>query len=94
MTMVNYKLRDQILHHLEHDEFYIEISSTLIRDPQDPRYSEFSLEEDGVLRYRHRIYIPNNPELRRQILGEFHSTPYSGHPGVTKMLDDIKPLYF
>ena len=74
--------------------FMLRLVQPFIRDPQDPTYSEFSLEDDGLLRYRHKIYIPNNPELRRQILGEFHSTPYSAHPGVTKMLADIKPIYF
>ena len=94
MTTVNFKLRDQILRHLEHDEFYTKINLALIRNPQDSKYSEFSLEEDGLLRYCHKIYVPNNPELRRLILGEYHLAPYSGHPGVMKMLSDIKPLYF
>ena len=39
MTMVSFRLRDQILQHLEHDELYIEISIALIRDLQDPKYS-------------------------------------------------------
>lgn len=40
------------------------------------------------------MYIPRVPEIRRIILEEFHTAPYSGHPGVTKMMADIKPLYF
>ena len=70
------------------------ISLVLIRDPQDPKYSKFRIEEDGLLRYHDKIYIPNKIELRRMILEESHSTPYSGHLGVTKMLSNIKPLYF
>ena len=93
MATINFRLKDQILH-LEHDEFYAEISLALIRDPQDSKYSEFSLEEDGLLRYHNRIYVPNNSKLQRMILKESHLAPYSRHPGVTKMLSDIKPLYF
>lgn len=77
MATINFRLRDQILQNLEHDEFYAEISLALIRDPQDSNYSEFSLEEDGFLGYHDRIYVPNNPKLRRLIMGEFHSAPYS-----------------
>ena len=77
MATINFILKDQILQYLEHDEFYAEISLALIRDPQDSKYSEFSFDEDGLLRYYSRIYVPNNLELRRLILGEFHSTPYS-----------------
>lgn len=40
------------------------------------------------------MYIPNSSELRKTIWKEVHIAPYSGHPGVTKMLADIKPLYF
>ena len=63
MTKVKFQLRDQNLQHLEHDDFHVEISLALIRDPQDPKYSDFNLEEDGLLRYRHRIYVPNHLEL-------------------------------
>ena len=94
MTKVKFQLRDQILQYLEHNNFYAEISMTLIRDPQDPKYSNVNLEEDGLLRYRHRIYVPNHPELQRLILEEYHLAPYLGHLGVTKMLSNIKPLYF
>lgn len=52
------------------------------------------MEEDGLLRYHDRIYIPNKTELWRMILEESHLAPYSGQPGVSKMLSDIKPLYF
>ena len=94
MTTVTLDLRDQIVQQLEQDEFYVEINLALIRDLQDPKYSEFSLKEDGLLRYRNRIYIPNHPDLRRQILNEFHSAPYSGHPGVKKIHVDLRRLFY
>ena len=52
--------------------------------------AEFSLSPDGVLNLKGRICIPNDEELRKQLLEEAHTTPYSVHPGATKMYKDMK----
>ena len=38
--------------------------------------------------------MPNVGELRRDILEEAHQTPYTIHPGATKMYQDLKQLYW
>jgi hypothetical protein len=45
------------------------------------------------LRFRGRIYVPPNEELRMMILSEAHRAVYMTHPGVTKMRVDLKPLF-
>jgi hypothetical protein len=52
------------------------------------------LENDGLIRYNNRIYVPPNEELRSLILSEAHRTIYMVHPGVMKMKEDLKPLFF
>ncbi|KAL5554208.1 hypothetical protein UlMin_041609 [Ulmus minor] len=52
--------------------------------------SEFSLSSDGILNFKGRLCVPNDEELRTQILTEAHTTPYSVHPGATKMYKDMK----
>ncbi|KAL5544082.1 hypothetical protein UlMin_007866 [Ulmus minor] len=52
--------------------------------------TEFSLSPDGVLNLKGRICIPNDKELRNQLLEEAHTTPYSVHYGATKMYKDMK----
>jgi len=44
------------------------------------RASEWS-EHDGLLCFRDRIYVPNDPELRRRITSQHHDTRVAGHPG-------------
>lgn len=44
-----------------------------------------SINPEGLLTFRSRIYIPLDQELRRTILSEAHQTTYSCHPGETKM---------
>jgi hypothetical protein len=59
-----------------------------------PRYEGFSFDSDGLLRFKIRIYVLSNDELRMLILSEAHREVYMAHPGVTKMREDLKPLFF
>ena len=40
---------------------------------------DYCLTTYGLVRFRDRIYVPNNSELKKLILREFHAKPYSGH---------------
>ena len=39
---------------------------------------DIELEEDGLITYKNRIYIPNVAYLRRVVMDEIHQAPYSG----------------
>ena len=56
--------------------------------------SDFKVDEQGVLRFRGRICIPDNDELKRLILEESHRSSLSIHPGATKMYHDLKKLFW
>jgi hypothetical protein len=53
----------------------------------------FTLDKEGLLRFKNQIYVPPNNELRSLILNEAHRVVYMTHPGVTKMRADLKPLF-
>ncbi|XP_071940239.1 uncharacterized protein [Coffea arabica] len=55
---------------------------------------DFNVSSDGLLRYRSRYVIPQDPELKREILEEAHRSKYTVHPGTTKMYQDLKQLYW
>ncbi|XP_042387466.1 uncharacterized protein LOC121979543 [Zingiber officinale] len=48
----------------------------------------------GVVRYKDRIWVPKMGTLREDLMNEAHNTPYSTHPGSTKMYRDMKLLYW
>ena len=60
----------------------------------DKRYEGYKLEEDGLLTYKGRIYIPNVANLRRVVMDEIHQAPYSGHPGYQKTIATARKQYF
>jgi hypothetical protein len=48
-----------------------------IKDEKSPGFSE---DDQGVLWYKGRIYVPNIKELKDKILREAHESAYSIHP--------------
>ena len=53
----------------------------------------FSVDQQGVVRYKDRLVVPSNEELRRKILNEAHHSKLSIHPGSNKMYHDLRYLY-
>ena len=51
-------------------------------------------ESDGMLMQEGRMYVPNNLELKKEILDEAHCSAYAMHPGGTKMYHTIQPFYY
>jgi hypothetical protein len=50
----------------------------------------FREDEQGTIWFEKRVCVPQDPELRKLILQEAHDSPYSIHPGNTKMYMDVK----
>jgi hypothetical protein len=59
-----------------------------------PKFEGFTMDNDGLLRFKGQIYVSPNDELRSLILNEAHREMYMAHPGVTKMRADLKTLFF
>ena len=74
-------LRQQILNHAAKDEMYVQVKDKLQQQSIENSYEGYKLEEDGLLTYKGRIYIPNVAELRIVVMDEIHQAPYSSHLG-------------
>src|SRR5262249_39245681 len=86
---VRSNLMDEIKAAQDSDPALVELK-TAVQNGQAP---EFRLD-NGVLKYGHRLCVPDVGELRQRILREAHFTPYSVHPGATKMYHDVKDMYW
>ena len=51
------------------------------------------MEEDGLLTYKNRVYIPNIAYLRRVAMDEIHHAPYSSHPKYQKTIATARKQY-
>jgi hypothetical protein len=52
--------------------------------------SEFKLTDDGILKFRNRLCVPNDPQIKREILEDAHRSRFTVHPGSTKMYRDLQ----
>jgi len=48
----------------------------------------------GSLRFRNRLCVADHPDLRKEILQESYNSPFSTHPGSTKMYRDMRTHYW
>ncbi|KAL0560877.1 hypothetical protein IC582_001292 [Cucumis melo] len=55
---------------------------------------EFSLSFDGGLLFERRLCVPSDSAVKTELLSEAHSSPFSMHPGSTKMYQDLKRVYW
>ena len=60
----------------------------------DGKPREFSIGENDLVRFRGRLCVPQKSEVKMDILREAHKTPYTVHPGETKMYRDLKQNFW
>src|SRR3954464_12346442 len=73
-----------------HDEEIRKIKGQI---PQG-KAEHFRTDEQDVLWFKDRICVPDQNNLRQQILREAHESAYSIHPGGTKMYQDVKAVFW
>jgi hypothetical protein len=55
---------------------------------------DFSEDDEGVLWYKGKIYVPNVKEIKDKMRHEAHEFAYSNHPRENKMYHDLKATYW
>ena len=66
----------------------------LMEDVKKGSKPDFVLSYDGVLRFRTRLCVPDDGDLRREFLEEAHCSRLAIHPGGTKMYKDLRQNYW
>jgi hypothetical protein len=72
----------------------MEIKTKLQPDNLQKKIEDYNLENDEVLMYRGKIYVPNSEELKNIILGEMHNVPYVGNPCYQKNIAAVERQYY
>ena len=66
-------LRQQIVSHTAEDEMYVQVlKDKLQQQILEKKYEGYKLEEDGLLTYKNKIYIPNVADMMRVVMDEIH----------------------
>ncbi|XP_050915387.1 uncharacterized protein LOC127130418 [Lathyrus oleraceus] len=55
---------------------------------------DFKIDENGVMRFRGKVCVPDFPELKKKILEEGHRSGLNIHPSATNMYQDLKKMFW
>ena len=84
-------LLEQIVIEQRQDASEIPHIMKLIAEGRGPH---FSIDDQGVVKFKNRLVVPSSDELRRKILDETHNSKLSIHPRSNKMYHDLRHLYW
>nr|CAE04480.3 OSJNBa0029L02.21 [Oryza sativa Japonica Group] len=66
----------------------------ILKNMKQGKAAGFTEDEHGTLWNGNGVCVPDDKELKQLILQEAHESPYSIHPGSTKMYLDLKGKYW
>ena len=85
------------------NDFLVLIKERQLSDPKlqktvgllgTEKAKDFTVGVDRVLRFRGRVCIPEDLEVKGMILEEGHKSRFNMHPGMTKMYHDLKESFW
>jgi hypothetical protein len=95
VILLQTNLREKILTIQFDDDWYKEVKENIGQETMMvPRFEGYTLDNDGLMRYNNKICVLPNDELKSLTLSKAHTAMYTAHPGVRKMREDLKPLFF
>ncbi|CAA0811411.1 Unknown protein, partial [Striga hermonthica] len=83
-------LRERIVAEQSNDRFLCRMKEL----SEAGRVGGFAVASDGALVSEGRLCVPKVWELRKDILREAHSAPYTVHPGSSKMYQDLRKSFW
>ena len=66
----------------------------LKKSVQTGKFTDFTLDDEGILWISGRLCVPDVDNMREEILEEAHIVAYNVHSGVTKIYHSIRNLYW
>ena len=74
-----------------HDEFLEKVKAQLVASEVDENWSMY---EDGSVRFKWRLCVPKDVEMRNELLVDAHRAKYTIHLGNNKMYQDLKRQFW
>ena len=88
----------ETLHQLQQGDAFAQQRITDFTRVESTRSSRkahvWRLDEEKVLRYKGRIYVPEEPAIRQEVLFQNHDTHMAGHFGARRTLELISRQYY
>jgi hypothetical protein len=76
------------------DGNYTKMMAELQNSSTNSDQPDISINKEGLLRFKNRLYIPESIELKLTILDEMHKKPYFDHRGYQKTISTLRRLFY
>jgi hypothetical protein len=93
-NIFNTILKDRMLEDTNSNQQHLKIKETLQQVNLQHKFNYYELQEDGILTYREKIYVPNSSDLKTIVVREMHNVTYARHPRYQKTFAAVKIQYF
>src|ERR1700709_548514 len=96
IKLVDLELQKDIIDATDKDEFFGKALSALKETGTPPIKSKLTdwKEEEGILFFKERCYVPPFNDLRQHITQKYHDSTSSGHPGHLRTLELVRRNYW
>jgi hypothetical protein len=94
VIMYKFYFKDQILEAAKSYQQYMQIKEKLQQGDMQQKIEYYKLGEEGILKYKGIMYVPNSQELKNMVLKDVNIVPYVGHPGYQKNIAAVKHQYY
>jgi hypothetical protein len=89
----------EILHILQHEDKGLSVIRQALQNKDVPKalkksISEYHIDDDGIIMFRGRMVMPDNADLKKEIVQSHHDSGTAGHPGREKTLDLVTRDYW
>ncbi|XP_062110424.1 uncharacterized protein LOC133822186 [Humulus lupulus] len=61
---------------------------------KEEKVKNFNVSDSGILKFNGRVCVPTREDIKNKIMNEAHNTPYTVHPGSTKMYGSLKEHFW
>ncbi|XP_071921807.1 uncharacterized protein [Coffea arabica] len=94
ITFGNIRVTSTLLGRIKEAQTEDSMVQKWVKKVEKGEITDFNLSSEGVLRFKNRIVVPGNENLKREILEEAHQSKYTIHPGSNKMYQHLRRLYW
>lgn len=93
---INIELRERIRNNKTRDTKLIEVleGRKISNGPTSFGDKKDWANDEGILLYKDKVYVPPDEALQRKIVKTYHDPPVMGHPGIQKTYELVSREYF
>jgi hypothetical protein len=94
MSKYDRNFKDKIRSLGKINEEYVKIKERVLKGEEEKNMTDFKIDPEGIMKFKHRICIPNLMDSKLLIFNENQKNISPGHPGYHKMISTLRKQFY